>query len=111
MATHAFHATVREHARRTGTRPLAAEFVGDAWLSMALGDGVLERDQKEDLRQPKFLTVMAATHEAVMLGVAPITRDTGISGVGPGEIGRLTFDLVKTACPLTEGLFASSCVL
>lgn len=108
--THAFHATVRERARRTGTRPLAAVFVGDAWPLPSIGDGLVKRHETGEPGPREVLTAMAATPEAVMLGVAPITRDGGVSGVGPGRVGRLAFDLVKTASPLTDGLFAANCV-
>lgn len=106
MVIHSFHATIREHTRLTGTRPLAAVFVGDAWPSMLTGHG---GGRNQAAGQPEFLTVMAATPEAVMLGVAPITRASGTPRIGPGEVGRLTFDLARTASPITDGLFASSC--
>ena len=60
-------------------------------------------------RTPPYLAVVAATPDAVILGITPITRELDIWGVVKSrEVGPMTHDLLKTGCPLTDGLFATS---
>lgn len=108
IAFHAVHATAREHTRRTGVRPLAAVVVSSACLSKD-NEGYRKCEEDDELHQEELLTVLVATPEAMVLAIAPITRELGLAGVGPGEVGPLTFDSVKVACPLVDGLFATSC--
>jgi hypothetical protein len=108
MAIHLFHAAVREHARMTRTRPMAAVVVGELSRSMLTVAVAAGPARTGNVSEPEALTIMAATPEAVMLGTARITRESGVRGIGPGELSPLTFDLLRTASSLTEGLFATS---
>ena len=107
MAVHTMHAALREFARLRHTRAAAAVLVAEAWcatVDVGSPAGVPPRD---DPMRSEVLAVVAATPSAIFAATAPLTRERGLPGVGPGLVGAFELEVVTEPSLLLDGLLAS----